>query len=532
VGFSISPLHLAHSLWKRSGGPDVRTPAASLDEPGLTRRGLIAGAAAAAGAGSLLAAGDPAGAAQRLAAKPKRVRRGGTSHRGVDVIVVGAGLAGLTAANAIQNAGHSVLVLEARDRAGGRNLDLALKPGAVLEMGGEWTGPGQTYVMALAKSLGIDLFETYSQGSSLYYREGKSQTYTGEIPPASPAALAELQLIELELNEMAKELSATQPWTAAKAVPYDVQSVTAWLESQTHTAEARELAELAVRAVYGEDTGQISFLELLAQITGVGGSFETLIGSAQSLRFVGGPQQMSIALASKLATPVRFSSPARLVEHEAGQLTIHTEGHHKFRARHAIFTPPKPVTARIIFSPELPPAYSQFFQRQPSGATIKIQAVYASPFWRSGGLSGAVVSTTGPIQVVYDNSPPDGSPGVLVGFAEGNVARTLFGLSAERRRSEVLASLARYFGAAALSPTGYADMVWATEAYTLGAYGSFFPPGVLTSPLSTAVVGAETNMPAGNIYFAGSDYSAEWPGYMEGAIRSGGAVAEEVIAAL
>jgi monoamine oxidase len=136
------------------------------------------------------------------------------------------------------------------------------------------------------------------------------------------------------------------------------------------------------------------------------------------------------------------------------------------------------------------------------------------------------VSDTGPIEVVYDNSPPDGSPGVLVGFAEGNLARSLFALSSEQRRAAVLGSLARYFGAAALNPTGYADMVWASEAFTLGAYGSFNPPGVLTS-LGAAVQGA-----AGNVHFAGADYSPEWPGYMEGAIRSGTAAAEEVLAAL
>ena len=136
------------------------------------------------------------------------------------------------------------------------------------------------------------------------------------------------------------------------------------------------------------------------------------------------------------------------------------------------------------------------------------------------------MSDTGPIEIVYDNSPPDGSPGVLVGFAEGNVARALFSLSPPQRRTEVLGSLARYFGSAALNPTGYADMVWATEAFTLGAYGSFNPPGVLTS------LGAAVQGPTGNLHFAGADYSPEWPGYMEGAIRSGGAVAEEVLAAL
>jgi monoamine oxidase len=519
----MGPLQLVLGLLKRGRAGRDHVPGPSDDEPALTRRGLLAGAAAAAGTTSAISAVTTVASADATV-EPTPRRASLVPRTEYDVIVVGAGLAGLTAANAIHAAGRSVLVLEARNRVGGRNLDLPLGEGKVLEMGGEWAGPGQDRVLALAQSLGIATFETFSAGNSLYYHEGQLQTYSGEIPPASPAALVELELMITELNEMAATVSPASPWTAAQATTWDVQSVTAWIESQAHTAEARELTELAIRAVYGEDSGQISLLDLLAAIAGVGGDINTLIGSAQSLRFVGGPQQMSVALAARLSRRVRLSQPVRRVEH-GEKVTLHTD-HGAFLARHAIFTPPKAVTTRVIFTPELPPAYSQYLQRQPNGATIKIQAVYSTPFWRASGLNGAVVSDTGPIEVVYDNSPPDGSPGVLVGFAEGNVARSLFALSPEQRRAAVLASLARYFGSTALNPTGYADMVWATEAFTLGAYGSFNPPGVLTS------LGASVDGPAGNLHFAGADYSPEWPGYMDGAIRSGAATAEAVLAAL
>jgi monoamine oxidase len=221
---------------------------------------------------------------------------------------------------------------------------------------------------------------------------------------------------------------------------------------------------------------------------------------------------------------VRLSSPVLLIE-RGRTSTVHTAGG-AFGARQVIVTVPKSVTAAIRFEPGLPPAYAQYLQRQPSGSAVKIQAVYTTPFWRDEGLSGSVVSDTGPLEVVYDNSPRDGQPGVLVGFAEGNEGRALFSLSEKQRRAAVLASLARYFGPRAAAPTHYLDMVWAREQYSGGAYGSFNPPGVLTS-LGAAVAG-----PVGAIHFAGADYSAQWPGYMEGAIRSGEAAATRVLAAL
>ncbi len=265
-------------------------------------------------------------------------------------------------------------------------------------------------------------------------------------------------------------------------------------------------------------------MDLLGEIVGVGGDFNTAIGSAQSVRFVGGPQRLSRGLARRLHNPVQLSSP--VVAIERGPVpTVHTQ-RHSHQARQVIITVPKSVTAAVQFDPALPAARAQYFQRQPTGATVKVHAVYDTPFWRNEGLSGSVVSDTGPIEVVYDNSPPDGRRGVLVGFAEGDNGRSLFSLSDSARRSTVLANLTRFFGDRAANPVDYVDMIWAKEPYSGGAYGSYNPPGVITS-LSEAVSG-----PVGNLHFAGADYAVEWPGYMEGAIRSGSAAAAAVLHAL
>ena len=417
----------------------------------------------------------------------------------------------------------SVVVLEARDRVGGRNLDVRAGHGKdVVELGGQWIGPGQTKVLALSERLGIKTFDTYSTGKNVYGFGGHYQTYTGGIPPASPPALAELELSILQLNRMAKSVSAETPWTATNALDYDTLTIHGWINANNQSAEARFLLGLAIRGVYGEEATQISLLDMLAQITGVGGDVQTLTGSAQSTRFVGGPQQLSKGLASELRRPVRLSSPVTQID-RGSVLTVHHAGG-TVRARHVVLTLPKPVIPRIRFNPLLPPAYDQFLQRQPMGATTKVEVIYKEPFWRAAGLNGSAVADLAPVEIVYDNSPPSGSPGVLVGFLEGDRSRAFFGRGSRAREGAVLNCLTHYFGPNAATPLRYIEKVWAEEQYTLGAYGSFNPPGVLTS------LGAATYGPAGNIHFAGDGYSGEWPGYMEGAIRSGEKVAEEIAA--
>ena len=441
-----------------------------------------------------------------------------------DVLVVGAGLAGLTAAKNVKDSGHTVLVLEARNRVGGRTYDIGIGPG-VVEMGGEWTGPGQTNVQALATKMGVKLFESYSAGNNLYYRQGRLASFTGDIPPAQSTALGELEQVIENLNTMTKGFPGTAPWTSPEAAALDVQSVGSWIAERGMTQEASFLTGLAIRGIYGEEAGQVSLVDLLGEIWGVGGDFNTAIGSAQSTRFVGGPQQLSESLSDELGDSVKLSSPVTLIKTGKAGTTVHTEST-SFKAKQVIVTAPKSVTAAIRFEPVLPAAYIQYFQRQPAGSTVKVQVVYDSPFWRTSGLSGSVISDTGPIEIVYDNSPPDGIPGVLVGFAEGNEGRSLFGLSTEERKALTLSNLVRYFGPKAANPIDYYDLVWGHEIYSGGAYGSFNPPGVITS-LGKAVSG-----PVGNVRFAGADYSPKWPGYMEGAIISGQGASAEALAAL
>lgn len=195
-------------------------------------------------------------------------------------------------------------------------------------------------------------------------------------------------------------------------------------------------------------------------------------------------------------------------------------------ARRVIVTGPPSLTALIDYTPALPSARAQLLQRFPQGSAIKCQAIYDTPFWRKKGLAGQATSETGPIRLTFDNSPPDGSPGVLLGFIEGSAARFWTGRPKAARRKAVLESFARYFGDAALRPRAYVEHDWSAEPWTRGCYVGYTPPGVLLD------YGPAIRRPVGAIHWAGAEYATTWNGYMDGAVRSGEATASEVLRGL
>jgi monoamine oxidase len=493
----------------------------------IDRRTLIGGAAAAAGAAALPSTAD---------ARRRRHRR--ARHHKADVVVVGAGLSGLQAARQIEAAGRSVIVLEARDRVGGRTLNHDLGPsypGKVVEVGGQWIGPTQDHLRQLAQELQIPTYKTYNSGNYLFYESGRLTPYTptgpfGAIPPDYEAAL-ELETVLLKLDAMAKTVPLGAPWTAPESGSWDGMTAETWKLANVLSAGARGLIDLAIEAVWACEPRDVSFLHVLFYIHSAGnettpGTFERLIntaGGAQDSRFVGGSQLVSIKAAQGLKRPPLLNQPVRRIAQTATTVTAYTDLL-TVTAKHAIVTGPPSLTGLIYYEPDLPPSRAQLLQRFPQGSAIKCEAVYPTPFWRDHGLAGQVTSDTGPIKITFDNSPPDGTPGVLLGFVEGHEARTFATLTAAERRQQAIACFVRYFGPQAASPTGYIEMNWSAEPWTRGCYVGFTPPGVL-SDYGTAI-----RDPVGRIHWAGSETSDYWNGYMDGAVRSGERAAAEVLA--
>jgi monoamine oxidase len=442
----------------------------------------------------------------------------------VDVVVVGAGFAGLSAARALGNAGKKVAVLEARDRVGGRTFTKQLEDGPWVDLGGQWIGPTQHEIVALARELGIETFPMWTRGDNLVVVNGKAKRYRGTIPRLGLPSLLNVGWAQWRLERMSKTVPLDAPWKAKKAAEWDRRSLGEWLDQHMKTKTARDLFDAGLETVFAATGHEISLLHALFYIHS-GGDLDVLLGTeggAQATRIEGGMMSVAIALAATL--DVRLSCAVRRIENGAdGVLVHHDKG--VLRAERVIVAIPPKLVPEIRFEPQLSGPRAELVKKIPMGAVIKHTAVYEAPFWRDDGLSGMVVSDEGPIHVVFDNSVPGRKEGVLIGFSEAKNARKLGTLSETARREAAARCFERYFGerAANAKVIAYADHVWEHDPWSGGCYGGFMPPGVWTS------VGPSIREPQGRIHWAGTETATVWSGYIDGAISSGKRAAKEIL---
>ena len=448
--------------------------------------------------------------------------------READVVVIGAGLAGLAAARKLAAAGRRVVVLEARDRVGGRTLNEPIGDGKVVELGAQWVGPTQDRILKLIAELGLETFPTHTAGRNVFERGGRLGRYSGTIPRTNPIGLAEVGLAMRRINAMAATVPLDAPWRAPKAERWDSQTFDTWMRRNTLTAVARDILRLAIIGVWAAEPRDVSLLHVLFYVHSAG-SLELLTdaeGGAQQDRIVGGSQLISLRMAEQLEDGViELQAPVRSIAHSADAVTV-TSDRLSVKARRAIVAVPPALAARIAYDPPLPAVRDGLSQRMAQGSVVKCMAIYERPFWRDRGLSGAVTSVTGPVSVAFDNSPPDGSPGVLLGFLEGQAARRHADLPQEERRRAVAASFARFFGPDAADPVAYVDRAWGADEWARGCYGGFMGPGAWTDH------GAALRAPIGPLYWAGAETALTWNGYMDGAVGSGQDAAAAVSAEL
>jgi monoamine oxidase len=490
----------------------------------LTRRRLLqAGVAATA----LAAVDAPLTTAAYAAARKRRT---------ADVVVVGAGFSGLAAARALHKAGHDVVVLEARERVGGRTDNARIANGRyVVELGGEYVGPTQDRILALAKAVGVKTFPVYNAGSNVLIAGGQRTLYPAATGlPNDPDLVHALQVL-LQLDAIGKEVGVKAPWKSKNARKYDAQTFAQWLAPQGITTDTMAIVDAICESVWGADSDELSLLYVAMYTAAAGdartpGAFFKLIstaGGAQERRFDGGSVLVAQKVAQQLGARVILKAPVTKIKDHDNTVTVTTHGGPTVVAKQAIVAVPPVLATRIAFAPGLKADKKTLLKAMVPGSLTKVEAVYDTPFWRAAGLSGQGVSDVGLACVPYDNSPPDGGVGVFFGFIGGKRHAEWVRLDAATRRARVLDDFVRFTAdERARSPLEIVEKDWTTETWTRGCPVGHFAPGVL------AKHGAALRASHGRVHFAGTETSDYWLGYMDGAVRAGERAASEAAAAL
>lgn len=443
----------------------------------------------------------------------------------VDVAIVGGGLAGLATARQLRERERSVVVLDARERLGGRLESLRLPGSIIVDLGGQWIGPGQKRVLALQRELGLTTHETFTPGRTLFEFQQRLGSYSGPLPWSYPLAFLGVARGIAKLERLAKKLPMDErQWSPTEAASLDAQSVAAWIEREVWPQRARVLLRFALEAMFCCDLRQVSLLLALFGISRCG-SLEHMLGvkgGAQERQFTAGTEHLVQCLAAPVAEQVRLGSAVERIEQDETCVRIFGAGF-EVRAKHAVVAIPPPLLKRIEFVPALDAPRAALIDAMRMGSVIKFALVYERPFWRERGFSGQVWQASGPLGGSYDTTPNDCDYGLLSVVSAAGAADHLSALPPAARRAELLRALAQHLGPDALTPRYYAERIWNDELWTGGGYGPHMPAGTFAGF-------APLRMPHGRVHWAGTETAQEWPGYMEGALESAERVVGELLA--
>jgi monoamine oxidase len=449
-----------------------------------------------------------------------------TEQLAADACVIGAGYAGLTAALRLSQGGRSVVVLEARDRVGGRIWTEQLPGGAAVDRGGAWLGPRHDAIFGLAREFDVDTYKTWVAGAHLLVDGDRVRRYTGLIPKISPLAVATIALAQFRIDRMAKRVPLETPWTAARASEWDQRSVGSWLRHSGITrGVGRDLFEMAVRGLMTGDLDDVSLLHLLTLVRAHGslGTLFSIENGAQENMVDGGAGVIAQRIAARLGDTVRLDAPVRAVEQRAEAVVVRGDGIEVTAPRVVVTVPPELVLG-ITFDPPLPTDRRTLYEHAVAGPETKTLLVYSEPFWRNDGLSGQSSQPGSASEVTIDATPRSGTPGVLASFTFSGVASRLDALDPSARRKAVLAALVARFGPRAAAPESFVETAWWTEEWTRGCSFAHLRPGILSR------YGPLLREPWGRVHWAGTETATTSHGAIDGAVRSGERAAAEILA--
>jgi monoamine oxidase len=442
----------------------------------------------------------------------------GTARR---AIVVGAGLAGLTAAHDLRDAGWDVVVLEARDRVGGRvhTLTEPFTDGLHAESGGESIDDNHVRIQALVARYGL------TTERRLANRDTSAEVvYRGRRAGASSFAagrggriLNDYNRYYDETDKLGEGIDPDHPERSPRAEELDRRSLADFIDGLHLVPEARFLVDAEETGEYAADPREVSLLFHAQQAAVVADVPDSAI---ETMRISGGNSRLPEAMAAALDDSLVTGVPVSAVERGHGAVTVHTVRGSHTGAQVVLALPPAPLR-RIRFSPRLPAAAHAAVAGLDLGPATKVMTQFPERFWRADGGSGLMVTDL-PFRLGWDAT--DSSPstaGILTTFTTGRNGAAFAALRGDRRIAAVHRQLARVFPESRGRAGPTATMAWPDEPYTRGGYAAYRPGQVI------AFWEALRHPIGGSIRFAG-EHTESLAGYMESAVRSGHRVATEI----
>ncbi|WP_067699616.1 flavin monoamine oxidase family protein [Nocardia jejuensis] len=488
----------------------------------IDRRTLLRGAVLGAVAGTALGAAGLAGAAP--------MRRAPAAVRDADVIVVGGGMSGLAAAKALRSAGRRVLVLEARERAGGRVHNVSTLGGVSVDGGAEFLGPTQDRIAALATEYGVTTLPTYNQGESVFWIEDVAHRVPAAVPLPVLPGTAETAAALAEIDLTAVGFPVGEPWRHRDAAYLDSITWQDWIDSHARTYEGRLFLALAESAPLSVRPHELSALFMMNYFASAGnernpGSFERLLsveGGAQERFFDGGAALVPLRMAATMDEAMVYGAAVRSISQLPGGALEVASARGTFTADKVIVAMSPAISDRIDYRPGLPADRTELCRGYTMGRIAKFLAIYDRPFWRDNGLSGQVIGDGTPIDVTYESY--GGGHAVLMGFISADAMAALDPVPDQDFVDRCLDSFVRYFGPEARTRlVDHGFKKWDDDPWSWGGPTATTRPGILTR------FGPSLREPVGGIHWAGTETADFWQGYMDGAIRSGERAAAEIL---